>query len=284
MSLFAQLQPFLSCLNSQAPEPGRHTQRNAKAAGFGNFEVVDNAYADSFSIDKAGDGSPGVQMSSSKLICGYNDPQVQAAEKHIKKTLGVKPKVHSAAHAYASGCNSSGKKRKFVHANFHNSKNKMQKTYSEVGTKLDCNDKTGTEVWSSSAFQGAGTESKRYKKQKLFLKAHTDTHSLSTLFLSILEGESWVYYKTKGENGKVVAKLRIPAGFSVIVTSEIHSELIAFNPEGLEHWSETTHDRVMFRIVYKAPVGGLHMDRADTEWIQLADWEKINTILGVFPS
>ena len=44
---------------SQAAEPGRNTLRNAHAAGFGNFEVVDTAYADSFSIDKAEDGSPG---------------------------------------------------------------------------------------------------------------------------------------------------------------------------------------------------------------------------------
>ena len=97
----------------------------------------------------------------------------------------------------------------------------MQKSYSEVGKKLDCNDKIGTEVWSASIFKGAGTQSKSNKKQKLFLKAHTDTHSLPTLFLSISEGVSWVYYKTKGTDGKVVAKLRIPAGFSVVVTSEI---------------------------------------------------------------
>lgn len=191
--------------------------------------------------------------------------QVQTAEKHINKELGGEPKVHSAMQAY-TGCNSSGKKRGFQHANFHNSKNRVQKSYSEVGTKLDCNDKTGTAVWSASVFQGAGTQSN--KKQKLFLKAHTDTHSLPTLFLSISEGESWVYYKTKGKNGKVVAKLRIPAGLSVVVTTEIHSGLIAFNPEGLVHWSDTTHDRVMFRIVHKAPAGGLHMDREDTEWTQ----------------
>ena len=38
-------------------------------------------------------------MSSSKVIFGYNDPQVQTAEKHIKKTLGGQPSVHSAAQA-----------------------------------------------------------------------------------------------------------------------------------------------------------------------------------------
>ena len=77
-----------------------------------------------------------------------------------------------------------------------------------------------------------------------------------------------MYYKTKGTNGKVVAKLRIPAGFSVVVSTEIHSGLIAFNPKRLEHWSETTHDRVMFRIDHKAPIDGLHMDREDTDWTQ----------------
>ena len=62
---------------SQAPEPGRATQRNAKAVGFGNSEVVDTTYADFFSSNKATDDFPGVQMSSSKFICGYKDLQVQ---------------------------------------------------------------------------------------------------------------------------------------------------------------------------------------------------------------
>ena len=38
---------------SQASEPGRDTLRNAQAAEFGNFEVVDTTYAYFFSIDKA---------------------------------------------------------------------------------------------------------------------------------------------------------------------------------------------------------------------------------------
>ena len=110
---------------------------------------------------------------------------------------------------------------------------------------------------------------KQKQQEAEIIPESTHRHTLTpTLFLSISEGDSWVYYKTKGTDGKVVAKLRIPAGFSVVVTSEIHSGLIAFNPEGLEHWFETTHDRVMFRIVHKAPVGGLHMDREDTEWTQ----------------
>ena len=120
-------------------------------------------------------------LSQSILCINSFSFEVQTAEKHIKKTLRGKPKVHGAAKAYTE-CNSSGKKRKFVHANFHNSKNRMQKSYSEVGTKLDCNGKTGTEVWASSIFQGAGTQSKSNKKQKLFLKAHTDTHSLQPCF------------------------------------------------------------------------------------------------------
>ena len=63
---------------SQAPGPGRETQRNSKAAGFGNFEVVDTTYADFFSNNKATDDFefPGVQMSCSKFICDYTDLQV----------------------------------------------------------------------------------------------------------------------------------------------------------------------------------------------------------------
>ena len=115
---------------------------------------------------------------------------------------------------------------------------------------------------------------------------HTQTHTpplptlFHALFFSISKGDSWVYYKAKGTNGKVVAKLRIPAGFSVVATTEIHSGLVAFNPEGLEHWSETTQDRVMFRIVHGAPVGGLHMACEDTEWTQFLG----ESLSAIFPA
>ena len=100
---------------------------------------------------------------------------------------------------------------------------------------------------------------------KNFLESHTDTHSLLTLFFSISDGESWVYYT---EKGVVVAKLSLPAGLNVIVTTEIHSGLKAFNPNGVKHFSQSVEDRLLFRIVQKAPPGGLHMDRSNPEWTQ----------------
>ena len=60
-------------LMSQAKGPGRATLGNADSAGFGNFQVLDAnpAYAKL-------DG-----LSSSKFICGYNDPGVADLYNHM---------------------------------------------------------------------------------------------------------------------------------------------------------------------------------------------------------
>ena len=113
----------------------------------------------------------------------------------------------------------------------------MQQSYHEVGTLVDALavesgytelDKVGTEV--CSAFQSSP------KVDKIFLEPHTDTHSLPTLFFSLSDDDPWVYYT---ENDKVVAKLSLPARLNVIVTTEIHSGLKAFNPYDVVHFPRT---------------------------------------------
>ena len=111
---------------------------------------------------------------------------------------------------------------------------------------------------------------------KPFLKKHMDTHQLPVLFGSISKGASSVNYT---KEGKVVAKLIVPAGLSIIVATEIHSGLKDFNPEGLMHFSETEKDRALFRIVHKAPTGGLYMERGVTEWKQFVG----EALSAVFP-
>ena len=79
-------------LMSQAKGPGRATLGNADSAGFGNFQVLDAnpAYAKL-------DG-----LSSSKFICGYDDPGVADLYDHIKTALGDHPVQHSAAYCWVS--------------------------------------------------------------------------------------------------------------------------------------------------------------------------------------
>jgi hypothetical protein len=49
-----------------------------------------------------------------------------------------------------------------------------------------------------------------------FLGDHWDTHALPTTFFSYSANDSYVYYKLQN---KIVAKLLIPAGFSIVVTN-----------------------------------------------------------------
>ena len=260
-------------LMSQAKGPGRATLGNADSAGFGNFQVLDAnpAYAKL-------DG-----LSSSKFICGYDDPWVADLYDHIKTALGDHPVQHSAAY---TGNNRWKKRKNAVHSNFGKSKNRMQTICKEVGTKLDAladqkgfTNMVGTEVCSASIFGGAKPKvdnSSAEAEMKPFLKKHMDTHQLPVLFGSISKGASSVNY-TKED--KVVAKLIVPAGLSIIVTTEIHSGLKDFNTEGLMHFSETEEDRALFRIVHKAPTGGLYMERGVTEWKQFVG----EALSAVFP-
>jgi hypothetical protein len=83
-----------------------------------------------------------------------------------------------------------------------------------------------------------------------FLGDHWDTHVLSTTFFSFSSTDSFVYYKLQN---KVVTKLHIPAGFSIVVTTEIHSGLLSLNPYRVKHYSESADDRLLFRIVHEVP-------------------------------
>jgi hypothetical protein len=74
-----------------------------------------------------------------------------------------------------------------------------------------------------------------------FLCDHWDTHALSPTFFSFSLVDSFVYYMLKN---KIVAKLRIPAGFSIVVTTEIHSGLLSLNPYTVKHCSESADDRL----------------------------------------
>jgi hypothetical protein len=71
---------------------------------------------------------------------------------------------------------------------------------------------------------------------------------------------------------RVVARLRIPAGFSIVVTTEIHSGLISLNPYKLKHYSESSHDQLLFRIVHhEVPRDGIDMShRTSEDWLKFA--------------
>jgi hypothetical protein len=100
-----------------------------------------------------------------------------------------------------------------------------------------------------------------------FLKEHWETHALPTTFFSLSSQDSFVYYKKDNE---VVAQLLIPAGFSIVVTTEIHSGLKSLNPHKLKHYSESADDRLLFRIVHELPRDGIYMDRTGDDWIEFA--------------
>jgi hypothetical protein len=88
-----------------------------------------------------------------------------------------------------------------------------------------------------------------------------------TTFFSFSAKVSYVYYMI---NNKVVAKLRIPAGFSIVVTTEIHSGLKTLNPHKLKHCSESSDDRLLFRIVHQVAPEGINMDRSSDSWLKFA--------------
>jgi hypothetical protein len=101
-----------------------------------------------------------------------------------------------------------------------------------------------------------------------FLGDHWDTHALSTTFFSLSSKDSFgVNYTIKG---KAVARLCIPAGFSIVVTTQIHSGLLSLNPYRVKHCSEIADDRLLLRIVHEVPPGGIDMSRTIESWIKFA--------------
>ena len=108
------------------------------------------------------------------------------------------------------------------------------------------------------------------KQIMAFLGWHWDTHSLPTLFIiAYSTGRSCIYYREK-QKGKIVGRLQLEAGLSIIYTTEIHSGLRTCNPTGFQHCLASETDRVLIRFVHAAPEGGLNMDRTKGEWLELA--------------
>jgi hypothetical protein len=79
--------------------------------------------------------------------------------------------------------------------------------------------------------------------------------------------DSFVCYKLQN---KIVAKLHIPAGFSIVVTTEMHSGLLSLNPYKVNHCSGSADDRLLFRIVHEVPPGGINMSRTSESWLKFA--------------
>jgi hypothetical protein len=95
------------------------------------------------------------------------------------------------------------------------------------------------------------------KMMKNFLK-HMDTHSDSSLFASVSKGDAYIYYDLDGID---VARVLVPAGLSIIMTTDIHSGLIIKNPHGLSHRSESEQEshRGLLRLVLEPKTGGMDM-------------------------
>ena len=90
----------------------------------------------------------------------------------------------------------------------------------------------------------------------VFLGDHMDANRLSALFASLSSEESQVCYMI---DEVVVATLTVPAGLSIIYTTEIHSGSKTLNPFGLKHFSKSGRDRLLFRIVHEVPDGGFDL-------------------------
>jgi hypothetical protein len=85
-----------------------------------------------------------------------------------------------------------------------------------------------------------------------------DTHSDSSLFASVSKGDAYIYYDLDGID---VARVLVPAGLSIIMTTDIHSGLIIKNPHGLSHRSESEQEshRGLLRLVLEHKTGGMDM-------------------------
>ena len=105
------------------------------------------------------------------------------------------------------------------------------------------------------------------KKLMVFLQEHWDSHTLPSMFVSYSEKDLYVYYTLKG---KLIARLRIPAGFLIVYTVEIHSSQKVSNPIGLQHFSASDNDRLMFRIIHEASKNGVLMKRTTEKWFDIA--------------
>ena len=63
----------------------------------------------------------------------------------------------------------------------------------------------------------------------------------------------------------LVGRLHIKAGFSLVYTTEIHTDNKIFNPLKLKHRSEGVSDRLLYRFVHMPPNEGLNMKGRDSK-------------------
>jgi hypothetical protein len=89
-------------------------------------------------------------------------------------------------------------------------------------------------------------------------QSHFDTHALTGSMFSLSSKDAFVYY---AKDDHIVARLCIPAGFPVVVTTEILSGRKDVNPYKLKHYSESADDRTLVRLFHEAPQEELDMGR-----------------------
>ena len=94
----------------------------------------------------------------------------------------------------------------------------------------------------------------------VFLAEHMDANHLSAIFASLSSKELQVCYMI-GE--VVVATLTVPAGLSLIYTTEIHSGSKTLNPLDLKRFSRSGPDRLLFLIVHAVPDKGFDLRQED---------------------
>jgi hypothetical protein len=262
-------------------DPGRFTVKSAKQFGFHCIDILDDLLLEEAKLQL-------LDCTASKCILSIDHPGVQELIKLLQKSFyRGEEKCHSRLH--------------FNHANFHAPKG-MNEIYKAVALELG----DGITIRSASNFRNKaialaekapaetetvgtvpaasiddmpelldeeetnpGTDVTTWTSLELmqFLGDHWDTHALPTTFFSFSANDSYVYYKLQN---KIVAKLLIPAGFSIVVTTEIHSGLKTLNPYKLKHCSESSDDRLLFRIVHQVGPEGINMDRSSDSWLKFA--------------
>jgi len=117
------------------------------------------------------------------------------------------------------------------HAN-HRPKIDLYDQYDNVAKNdLDAPNHSGSVIRAASIFRCSPEKQQTDRAKNLmskmsdqelmvFLQEHQDSHSLPSWFVSYSAKDSYVYYTLKS---KLIARLRIPAGFSIVYTVEIHS-------------------------------------------------------------
>jgi hypothetical protein len=84
--------------------------------------------------------------------------------------------------------------------------------------------------------------------------------------LTVSKGDAYIYYDLDGID---VARVLVPAGLSIIMTTDIYSGLIIKNPHGLSHRSESEHEshRQLLHLVLEPKTGGMDMALSNEEWL-----------------